>query len=68
MLAYFLSVLVNMTFFTHANDFTEDELLTKIEEFSNSYSDPDLSKPMLNAYQNLFQTFKFCMILSQPTN
>ena len=26
-------------FFTHANDFTEDELLTKIEEFSNSYSD-----------------------------
>ena len=26
-------------FFAHVNDFTEDELLTKIEEFSNSYSD-----------------------------
>ena len=25
--------------FAHVNDFTEDELLTKIEEFSNSYSD-----------------------------
>ena len=26
-------------FFARVNDFTEDELLTKIEEFSNSYSD-----------------------------
>jgi hypothetical protein len=25
--------------FAHVNDFTEDELLTKIEEFRNSYSD-----------------------------
>ena len=26
-------------FFAHANAFSEDDILTKIEEFSNSYSD-----------------------------
>ncbi len=40
MLALFLNALANMIFFAHhANAFSEDDILTKIEEFSSSYSD-----------------------------